>query len=313
MKNILIILLIFVLLISGCTQQNNDKVTSIDRESKIPADAIKMAPSQDDHPPQLHSSEYKTPVPLQHPINTAGAEDSPFIPADKNELYFFFTPDVRVPAEKQVIDGVTGMYVSKNVNGEWQKPERVILQDSGKLSLDGCEFVYGYKMWFCSAREGYTGIQWFIAEFYNNKWTNWQNADFKPDYEVGELHIHGDELYFHSARTGSKGGYDIWVSQNVNGEWDEPQNVDIVNTAENEGWPFVSSNGDELWFTRTYLGTPAVFRSKKTNGTWKEPEMIISQFAGEPTLDNEGNVYFVHHFYRNNTMIEADIYVAEKK
>ena len=41
--------------------------------------------------------------------------------------------------------------------------------------------------------------------------------------------------------------------------------------------------------------------------------MIISQFAGEPTLDNEGNVYFVHHFYKNEVMIEADIYVAYKK
>jgi hypothetical protein len=37
-----------------------------------------------------------------------------------------------------VIDGVTGIDVSKKVNGAWQKPERVVLQDAGKLALDGC-------------------------------------------------------------------------------------------------------------------------------------------------------------------------------
>jgi hypothetical protein len=312
---ILIFVLISVILISGCTQQNsaNNQEQLIDREAKIPADAVKMTPSLDDYPPQLHSEEYKTPVPLQYPINTKGAEDSPFIQADKNELYFFFTPDVRVPVERQVADSVTGIYVSKNVNGEWQKPERVMLQDKGKLSLDGCEFVENNKMWFCSAREGYTGIHWFTADFIDRKWANWQNADFKPEHDVGELHIHDDELYFHSARTGSKGGLDIWVSKNINGEWSEPQNIDIVNTAENDGWPFIKKDGSELWFTRTYFGTPAVFRSKRINNEWQEPELIISQFAGEPTLDSKGNVYFVHHFYKNNTMIEADIYVAERK
>jgi hypothetical protein len=62
------------------------------------------------------------------------------------------------------------------------------------------------------------------------------------------------------------------------------------------------------------MGTPAVYRSIKLNDVWQEPQLIISQFAGEPTLDNEGNLYFVHHFFNNaSEMVEADIYVAYKK
>jgi rhamnogalacturonyl hydrolase YesR len=80
-----------------------------------------------------------------------------------------------------------------------------------------------------------------------------------------------------------------------------------------DGYPYISSDGKELWFTRTYMGTPAVLRSLKVNGIWSEPEMIVSQFAGEPTLDDEGNLYFVHHYYEDNVMIEADIYVAYRK
>ncbi|HOK38716.1 MAG TPA: hypothetical protein P5538_03695 [Bacteroidales bacterium] len=52
---------------------------------------------------------------------------------------------------------------------------------------------------------------------------------------------------------------------------------------------------------------------KKINDQWQEPELIVSQFAGEPTLDDAGNLYFVHHYFENNIMIEADIYVAFKK
>jgi hypothetical protein len=43
------------------------------------------------------------------------------------------------------------------------------------------------------------------------------------------------------------------------------------------------------------------------------PELIISQFAGEPSIDNEGNIYFTHHFFQEGKMIEADIYIAEKQ
>jgi hypothetical protein len=58
-----------------------------------------------------------------------------------------------------------------------------------------------------------------------------------------------------------------------------------------------------------------VFRSiRQENGTWSEPEEIVSNFAGEPTLDSEGNLYFVHHFFdKDMNMIEADIYVCFKK
>jgi len=35
--------------------------------------------------------------------------------------------------------------------------------------------------------------------------------------------------------------------------------------------------------------------------------------ATEPSLDNEGNTYFTHHFFRDGVMLEADIYVAYRK
>lgn len=308
----LLLFLFAILFLFGCT---NPEVTTYNRLDSIPADSVKILPEDDFYPPILYSSEWSTPVPLSSAINSAGAEDSPFIMPDGNTLYFFFTPDVTIPVEKQVLDNVTGIYSSKKVNGVWSIPERVMLQDQGKLALDGCQFIQGNKIWFCSAREGYTGLHWFTAELKNGKWENWQLEPFQDEYEVGELHItsDGQELYFHSPRLGSKGGYDLWVSHNTNGKWQQPENINILNTVDYEGWPYINEDKTELWFTRVYLGSPAVFRSKKINNSWSEPELIVSQFAGEPTLDNQGNLYFVHHFYNNKSeMLEADIYVAYK-
>ena len=311
----LIATFIAIIILTGCSQNQTTAVAS--RYSKIPADAVKMNASSDSMPPILYSEDYNDPVPVSGKVNSAGAEDSAFIMPDGNTLYFFFTPDVRVPVEKQIIDGVTGIYVSKKQNGEWGEPERIILQDKGKIAGDGCEFVLGNTMWFCSVREGYTGVNLFTAEFKNGRWQNWKYAGdlLNKEYQAGEMTITSDgkEMYFHSYRPGGQGGLDIWMSANEKGQWQLPENVEAVNTDQNEGWPFVTPDGTELWFTRTYLGSPAIYMSKKANGEWQAPDLIISQFAGEPSVDNQGNVYFTHHFYKDNKMIEADIYVAHKK
>ncbi len=299
----------------GCDSETEEQqhYPDVTREESLPGDIAKRTPETDLYPPILYSDEWEDPVPVGPPINTSGAEDSPFIPADRDELYFFFTPDVRIPAEQQVFDSVTGIYMAEYSNNTFSEPVRVWLQDPGKLALDGAEFVEGNTMLFVTAREGYTGLHWFSAEFVDGKWANWQNADFNADFEVGELHIHGNELFYHSYHAGGEGQLDIWKLTLVSGQWQNPINVEAVNSTGDEGWPYVTPDGNELWFTRTYLGTPGIYRSVKEAGEWQEPELIISQFAGEPTLDKFGNVFFVHHYYEEGVMIEADIYVAHRK
>jgi hypothetical protein len=287
----------------------------VDREDKLPPDISKRGPETDQYPPILHSTQYDDPVPVDYPVNTAGAEDSPFILPDGQTLYFFFTPDVRVPAEQQLFDDVTGVWVTHKEGASWSKPERVWLQAPGKLSLDGAVCIQGDEMWFAAAREGYTGVNMFTAEWVSGKWGNWQYCGDRlmKEIQIGEVHLHGDDLFFHSPRSGGKGNFDIWVTTRAGDLWSDPVNIEAVNTAAMDGYPYVSSDGNELWFTRTYLGSPGIFRSVKQGDTWGEPELIVSQFAGEPTLDDAGNLYFVHHFYEDGVMIEADIYVCYRK
>jgi hypothetical protein len=99
----------------------------------------------------------------------------------------------------------------------------------------------------------------------------------------------------------------------IDGEWSELKNLLQINTVENEIRPFITKNGGGLWLFGNYSGSSKVFRSIWKQGHGGEPEMIISQFAAEPSPAEAGHIYFAHHFIKDGIMLEADIYTARKQ
>lgn len=318
-KNWLCVTVVFIsVVLSGCGNVPVNEIPTNNRANSISSSAKKITITEDLYPPISHSTRYQKIMPVPGKVNTAGAEDSAFITPRGDTLYFWFTPDPNIPANQQLFDGATGIYAAEKngLTGDWNEATRIILQDKGKLALDGCVFVQNNKMLFCSTREGYEDMNIFSAEKKNGQWRNWNYVGDKlqKNYDLGELHLSadGNAIYYSSTRAGGMGGMDIWMTKKINGEWQEPINIKQVNSAENEMQPFLTQDGNELWFTRTFQGTPAIFRSVKKGDKWGNPELIISQFAAEPSLDNAGNLYFTHHFYKDSKMLEADIYMAPK-
>jgi hypothetical protein len=297
-------------------------VGNVPRAEAIPDGAVKMTPETDCHPPQLHpafANIFEPPVPMPGPINTAGAEDSPFITPDGNEFFFWFTPDANAPLQNQLGDRSTGIYYSRKVDGAWTEPVRIYLNYFDEPSLDGAHTIRGDTMWFASVRAGnYRDMDMWNATLVDGRWLNWSIVDERLNLEVGigELHVSpdGNRIYFDSRREGGLGEKDIWMTERVGGVWLDPIPMMAVNTEHNEGWPYVTENELELWFT-TGPGAPEIHRSLFVDGVWQTPETVLTHFAGEPTLDDAGNLYFAHHFWDpvEDRMIEADFYVCYRK
>jgi hypothetical protein len=311
---------VLVIAVIAITQPKEETVvTNSDRLLSIPADATKMTPALDSFEPVVLSDLWEQPVPKPGPVNTAGAEDSAFITPDGNWFFFFFTPDVSVPPEKQLIDGVTGIWWMQRNGTSWTSPEKIILNDD--LALDGAEFVLGNTMWFASVRTGNFGeIDIYTAEYKDGEWTDVTNAgeQLNAEYDIGEFHItsDGQTMYFHGGVSDTADDLNIWVCKRTDDGWSTPVIVPNVSSDGLEGWPYVTSDGNELWFTSfssaAYYQGPSIYRSiKQEDGSWGDPEEIVANFAGEPTLDDAGNIYFTHHYFTEDSeMIEADIYVA---
>ena len=70
---------------AGCGQASVELPT---RESKIPAEAVKMTPQTDAAPVKSLSSEYSDPIPMPSPVNTAGGRFSVCFARRKYSLFF---------------------------------------------------------------------------------------------------------------------------------------------------------------------------------------------------------------------------------
>jgi len=108
------------------------------RTGSIPTGTVKMTPANDPAPPRLmdaYKASWHDPVPVEGLVNTAGAEDSPFITPDGNTLYFWYNGDQTKTVQEQVYDPMTGIHVARKVDGHWQEPERLFLQYFDKISF----------------------------------------------------------------------------------------------------------------------------------------------------------------------------------
>lgn len=325
--------LIFLLLLAACSPAPTATVAvdtappptfaAPSRLDSIPTGAAKLGPAEDAWPPVVASG-LSQPQPLGGSVNTAGAEDSPFLTPDGLTLYFVFLPDPAVPPEQQLFDGVSGIWASQRSGDGWSEPVRIRLAEPNELTLDGCPTVLDDQLWFCSARQGnFRDVDLWIATGDAGAWTGWQNAgqQLNADYQVGELHFSADgqTMVFSSTRPGGLGGRDLWLTAREGEGWSQPVNLGApLNTAGDENRPYLSPDGSVLYYDGpSQLGYPgpAIFRStRQPDGSWSQPEELISQFAGEPTLSADGHtLYFVHAYFAADLsrMLESDIYVVE--
>lgn len=103
----------------------------------------------------------------------------------------------------------------------------------------------------------------------------------------------GKTIYFSANLPNGKGGYDIYFCTRTNGGWSSPQNLNgAVNTQGDEMTPFMSNDGQTLYFSSNYhdgFGGMDIFKASKIGNTWDNITNL-----GIPVNSSQDDVYFIY-------------------
>ncbi len=130
------------------------------------------------------------------------------------------------------------------------------------------------------------------------------------------LNPFGDVVYFSSNREGGFGGYDLYVSEFVNGGWNAPKNLGpVVNSSGDEIYPYLHSSG-RLYFSSTGhdngVGGFDIFYTDFFNNKWFSPVKLGSPFnSGLNDYTYYADEDFESGLFTSNRRGSKDIFTFE--
>ncbi|MGD2217300.1 MAG: hypothetical protein PVJ64_11100 [Gemmatimonadales bacterium] len=97
------------------------------------------------------------------------------------------------------------------------------------------------------------------------------NINSRAKDEHATLPRSGTVLYFASTRAGGRGGYDLYVSHWVDGEWSEAELLPSpLNTGRDEFDPFITPDGSMLFFAS----------NRDTEGPYWDCDIYVAEWSG---------------------------------
>lgn len=136
----------------------------------------------------------------------------------------------------------------------------------------------------------------YISQLDENQWTEPKKvSDVNIETKAYENHAvispDGNTIYFTSNREGGQGGLDIYMCQKDGGKWGAPVNLGpTINTEGDEQGPFISADGNTLYYATTGLpgfGGYDIYSTSYENGKWAEPKNL-----GQPFNSGANDVFF---------------------
>ena len=246
-------------------------------------------------------------------INSAYPDYAPVLFANGNKLFFTSRrkgsfPELKDPNNEYFED----IYLSKKINDTWQKPENLGLPINSKthdasVAISNNDSIF----YFYRTNANLVGGDIFKTAKNNDTWeepTVFESSINTKNNSESSISIHpnGKKIFFSSNRDGGYGGKDIYYVQKLpDGTWSLPSNLGaMINTAEDEDGPFISSDGITLYFAsrgHENMGAYDLFKSTMLgNNKWSEPQNLgypINSVMDDiflSTVDDE------HYFFSSN-------------
>ncbi|GMR24077.1 MAG: hypothetical protein BMS9Abin37_2571 [Acidobacteriota bacterium] len=205
-------------------------------------------------------------------INSVTRDAEPTFSADGNTMYFNC---VSRP-------GRTGsdICVSTLADGDWTEPEIVTAVSTDEYTeVEPLLSPDGQQLYIMSDRPGGMGsADIWVSDRMGGEWTEPTNlgAPINSPYADHCLYFAGPNwsvAYWTSTRPGGHGGNDIWMSERINGVWQEAANLGAnVNSAASEHHSLPSQDGRSLYVTSGradgYGGEDIYVTTRDVSGAW---------------------------------------------
>jgi len=221
-------------------------------------------------------------------INSKDLDFSPAY-ADKKFNFLYFTSTRDGVTGGSDIDNGTGVVYSDifetklDKNGKWSTPTTVSGPMNSKFN-DGTAIVTkkGTSLFFTRCEEDKKKVincQMWLSLKKGNNWDEPTKLPFSTD-SANFRHpaISSDEsiIVFSSDLKGSVGKNDLWMCtyDKKKKEWSAPVNLGPeINTAENEGFPFIAEDGSLYYASNGLLGMGGydIFKAEKKGDKWGKP------------------------------------------
>src|SRR5690625_4595943 len=187
------------------------------------------------------------------------------------------TLDVYV-ANKKGDEYVDAKQVKGDINTKFHEGAVVITEDGKTMYFTRNDYT---NRKYRKSDDGIGQLKIYSAKLVNGKWTDVNELPFtSSEYSTGNIALSPDEdmLYFTSDMPGGMGGTDLYrVAIEGDGEFGEPENLGPeINTAGNEDFPFVDSEGTLYFSSDGHLGMGGldVFKAEARGDGFGKPENV---------------------------------------
>lgn len=234
-------------------------------------------------------------------INTGARDAEPTFTADGNTMYFNCF-------DRQGTVG-SDICVTHRQGNDWTEPEIVdSVSTSDYLEVEPLLSPDAQQLYIMSNRPGGKGAtDIWVSDWVDGEWTEPRNLEgpFNSPYSDHCLYFSGENwefAYWTSTRPGGYGGNDIWMSEKVNGVWQEAVNLGPdVNSAAGEHHSLPSPDGKSLYITTTraegYGMEDIYVTTRNDDGSWSElvnlgPEVNSDQHDRCPAFSPDFEYFF---------------------